>query len=205
MSDINDNSIVRCPKSNLFYTGFPKRILDLIIVAMALPFISVVWIFLFFCIKVVMRQPLIFKQNRVGKDGQIFTIYKFRTYLESVDERVARGGGERFFKFIRASHLDEVPQVINVLRSHMSIVGPRPYTSVECNVLSEQVPYFSLRHTLKPGMTGMAQIYYTHENFGDQALKKIYYDLEYVDRVGLVLDLRIILKTFFELVKLRGI
>ncbi len=205
MSNIDDNSIVRCPKSNLFYTGLSKRILDLVIVIVALPFISVVWVLLFFGIKIILRQHLIFRQNRVGMNGKVFTIYKFRTYSESGTSKNVNRVTKKIFRFIRASHIDELPQVINVLCAHMSVVGPRPYTSEECEVLTEQVPYFGLRHAVKPGLTGMAQIFYTHENSGEHALRKIHYDLEYVDKIGFIFDLRIIVKTFIELVKMRGI
>jgi len=155
--------------------------------------------------------PLIFKQTRVGRDGRRFTLYKFRSMnvvklgigsglAESGESRISLVG-----RVLRKIHLDEFPQVWNVLKGEMSIVGPRPYIEEECSKLTTEVTGFESRHTVKPGITGLAQINYNHLNSGRDARKKLAIDCIYIKRCSLMLDISIITKTIWHAVTFRGV
>jgi lipopolysaccharide/colanic/teichoic acid biosynthesis glycosyltransferase len=155
--------------------------------------------------------PLIFKQVRVGKDGRRFTLYKFRSMNvvelgsvsdsnDSKDSRISRVGS-----VLRKIHLDEFPQVWNVLKGEMSIVGPRPYVENECAHLAANLLRFDGRHMVKPGITGLAQINYNHLNSGRDARKKLAIDLIYVKHCSLALDILIVTKTIWHAITMRGV
>ena len=155
--------------------------------------------------------PLIFKQIRVGRDGRRFTLYKFRSMdvvrLESgpdsavsEESRISLVG-----RVLRKTHLDEFPQVWNVLKGDMSLVGPRPYMEEECAQLSANVVGVENRHKVKPGITGLAQIHYQHLNSGRDARVKLAIDLIYIKRCSLKLDILIITKTVWHAVTCRGV
>lgn len=150
-----------------------------------------------------MGRPVIFKQERIGKNNKPFIMYKFRTMREPKDgqnrllsdaDRVTKLGG-----FLRSSSLDELPEIINVIKGDMSLVGPRPLLDFHLELFDKSQ---KKRHKVKPGMTGLAQI------MGRQALsfkERISLDLEYVERVNLRLDLKIILKTVFVVLGSNGV
>ena len=155
--------------------------------------------------------PLIFRQTRIGKDGLPFTLYKFRSMnvakpgsnsdsRDSEESRISLVG-----RILRKIHLDEFPQVLNVLKGDMSIVGPRPYMEEECVQLAADVVRFESRHTVKPGITGLAQINYNHANSGREARKKLSLDFIYIKRCSLLLDIMIIAKTAWHAITLRGV
>ena len=155
--------------------------------------------------------PLIFKQVRVGRDGFRFTLYKFRSMdvvgpgsgpdsTESEESRISLVG-----RVLRKTHLDEFPQVWNVLKGDMGIVGPRPYMEEECDQLTANMSGFERRHKVKPGITGLAQIHYNHLNSGRDARLKLAIDLIYIRRCSLALDLMIVAKTIWHAVTLRGV
>ena len=137
--------------------------------------------------------PVLFRQERVGQHGQPFTLYKFRSMVENAeshgarwaqknDARVTRIGG-----FLRRSHLDELPQVWNVLRGDLSFVGPRPERPCFVEVLREQIPFYDLRHYVKPGVTGWAQVCYPYAASIEDSYEKLQYDLYYAKHVSLAL------------------
>jgi exopolysaccharide biosynthesis polyprenyl glycosylphosphotransferase len=145
--------------------------------------------------------PVLFRQVRVGKDGRSFTLVKFRTMREDAerdgpqwsvrnDDRVTRVG-----RVLRHTHLDELPQLWNIIRGDMSFVGPRPERPEFVSQLEEQIPYYSLRHLVRPGVSGWAQINYRYGASVDDAARKLAYDLYYIKRRGHLLDLKIGLKT----------
>ena len=146
--------------------------------------------------------PLLYSQPRVGKDGAIFTIYKFRTMVpaEAVDEatpwttaadpRVTPFGG-----FLRRAHLDELPQMYNIVRGELSIVGPRPEQPHYTEELTEKIPYFKIRNLVRPGLTGWAQVKQGYASDEADALEKLQYDVYYLRRQGLGLDVRILWRT----------
>jgi lipopolysaccharide/colanic/teichoic acid biosynthesis glycosyltransferase len=182
-----------------------KRALDLAIalagvlaLALAVPIVAVVDLF-------GNRGPLFYSQPRVGKDGVVFTILKFRTmrpggssssWTEANDPRLGKVG-----RMLRRLHVDELPQMWNVLRHDLSIVGPRPEQPHYVELLAKTIPFYELRHLVRPGITGWAQINYDYGSSDVDALEKLQYEFFYLRHQSLSLDLRIIgrtLRTVFE-------
>lgn len=155
--------------------------------------------------------PIFYTQERVGLRGKPFRIYKFRsmhTNAESTgraiwaakdDPRVTRAG-----RFLRATHMDELPQLLNILRGDMSLIGPRPERAEFVTKLEKGIPFYSYRLTVKPGLTGWAQVKYHYTSTDEEAVIKLYYDLYYIRCRSFKLDLLILLKTVAEVFSLRG-
>jgi sugar transferase (PEP-CTERM system associated) len=147
-------------------------------------------------------RPILYRQQRVGESGKIFEILKFRSmrvgaerdgvpeWATPNDDRVTRGG-----RFLRRTRVDELPQLINVLRGDMSFVGPRPERPLFVSELSRKVPFYASRHSVKPGITGWAQIRYPYGASVDDAVQKLQFDLYYVKNHSLFLDFVILLQT----------
>jgi lipopolysaccharide/colanic/teichoic acid biosynthesis glycosyltransferase len=182
-----------------------KRALDLLIalvgmpaLAVAVPVVAVVDLF-------GNRGPLFYSQPRVGKDGAVFTIHKFRTmrpggssseWTAEDDPRLGKVG-----RMLRHLHIDELPQMWNVLRHDLSIVGPRPEQPHYVELLAKTIPFYELRHLVRPGITGWAQINYDYGSSDMDALEKLQYEFFYLRHQSLSLDLRILgrtLRTIFE-------
>lgn len=187
-----------------------KRMLDgtfaLVLLVLGLPVAAIVAV----AIKLDSRGPVIFKQERTGLDGRVFRIYKFRSmrmdaeqtgpqWATDGDPRVTRVG-----RFIRAARLDELPQLVNVLRGQMSFIGPRPERPVFNDVLERQIPYYDLRHLVRPGITGWAQVMYPYGASIEDAREKLQYDLYYIKNYSLMLDIAILLKTLRVVVLGKG-
>jgi len=145
--------------------------------------------------------PVFFRQERVGKDGNIFTLWKFRSMYENAecngavwaeknDSRITRVG-----KWIRLLRIDEIPQLWNVFRGEMSLIGPRPERPEFVKELEKQIPYYSTRHAVRPGITGWAQVNYPYGASVEDALIKLEYDLYYIKNMSILLDIKIMLKT----------
>ncbi len=148
------------------------------------------------------RGPLLFSQPRVGKDGRVFTIHKFRTMVpsSSVDGQASWTIEDDpritpFGRFLRRSHLDELPQMINILKGELSIVGPRPEQPHYVDELRDKIPFYDVRHLVRPGLTGWAQVKKGYAADEGDALEKLQYDFYYLRRQGLALDLRILWRT----------
>ena len=149
-----------------------------------------------------LHAPVLYRQCRVGRSNVPFSVLKFRSmgvdaeadgqavWAEENDSRVTRVGN-----FLRVSRLDELPQVFNVLRGQMSLVGPRPERPEFVEGLRESVPYYSERHTVKPGVTGWAQLRYSYGASEEDAVEKLQYDLYYIKNQSLMLDIMIMLQT----------
>jgi len=153
------------------------------------------------CIKLNSRGPIFYIQERVGEDQKLFRLFKFRTmvvdaekgepkWAEENDPRVTKVG-----KILRKTRLDEWPQLLNVIRGEMSLVGPRPEREYFIRKLEETIPFYSLRFSVKPGLTGWAQVNYPYGSSAEDALEKLQYDLYYIKNMSLLLDFRILLKT----------
>jgi sugar transferase (PEP-CTERM system associated) len=167
--------------------------------------------FIILAIKLTSAGPVLYRQNRVGRDGRIFNCYKFRTMCADAeadsgatwalddDPRITRVG-----KFLRLSRMDEIPQLWNVLRGDMSLVGPRPERPEFVNVLNEKIPYYHLRHTIRPGITGWAQIRYKYGSSIEDAKEKLRYDLFYIKNMSAGLDLLVFLQTIKIILLGRG-
>lgn len=162
-------------------------------------------------IKIVSPGPVFFKQERVGLNGKIFDMYKLRTmradaerysgpvWAQEDDPRLIRFG-----KIIRKMHLDELPQLVNVLNGEMSIVGPRPERPVFVDQLSEQIIDYPKRLQVKPGITGLAQVFHKYDETIQDVKKKVKYDLLYIREMCLMVDLRILLQTIVVAARGKG-
>jgi exopolysaccharide biosynthesis polyprenyl glycosylphosphotransferase len=154
--------------------------------------------------------PVFYTQERVGKNGKMFRIVKFRTMkkdAESEGAQFSKKGDSRVTtvgRFLRAARIDELPQIWNVLRGDMSFVGPRPERPEFVAQLTERMPYYALRHLTRPGLTGWAQIKYEYASSLDDNLVKLQYDLYYVKHRSLLLDLAIMLKTIDTILRRKG-
>lgn len=173
-----------------FYEKYIKRLLDVILSALALVILSPVLLIVAVLVRVRLGSPVIFRQPRPGRDGKIFDLYKFRTMT---DERDAEGNllpdGDRltaFGKWLRSTSLDELPELWCILKGDMSIVGPRP-------LLVEYLPYYTEeelhRHDVRPGLTGWAQVNGRNNLTWEQ---KFIYDLEYVRSISFGMDVKVL-------------
>jgi lipopolysaccharide/colanic/teichoic acid biosynthesis glycosyltransferase len=144
---------------------------------------------------------IFYRQNRVGFEGNVFALIKFRSmrsdaeadgaqWAQKNDARVTRVGA-----FMRKTRIDELPQLLNVLRGHMGFVGPRPERPEFVAQLEAQIPYYAHRHSVKPGITGWAQLCYPYGSSVDDARQKLEYDLYYVKHHNLLFDLTILVQT----------
>jgi len=156
------------------------------------------------------RGPLFYKQIRVGKGGNTFEIIKFRTMVTDAEKHGAQFAAKNdarittFGKFLRKTRIDEIPQFINVLKAEMSFIGPRPERPFFVKELSKAISFYEIRHTIKPGLTGWAQVSTKYGESEEDSLKKLQYDLYYIKHRGMFLDLRIILKTMSTIIFFRG-
>ena len=145
--------------------------------------------------------PVIYRQERIGGRGVPFTVLKFRSMMRDAEKdgqvwaSVNDSRVTAFGRFIRRCRIDELPQLFNVLRGEMSFVGPRPERPEFVQMLTEQIPFYAVRHSVKPGITGWAQVRYSYGATVEQSVKKLEYDLYYVKNHTLILDLVILLET----------
>jgi len=172
-----------------------KRLVDLIFSILVLIFSAPLMLLLPLIIKLESKGPILYRQKRVGLKGKIYEVYKFRSMLENAeaetgpilarqnDERVTRVGS-----FLRRFHLDELPQFFNVLKGEMSLVGPRPERPAFIEEFNREIRGYSRRFAVKPGITGLAQLYGKYET---SAGKKLKYDLAYINSWSLGMDLKI--------------
>lgn len=153
-------------------------------------------------IKLSWSGPVFFRQERIGRHGKGVILFKFRTMRDGAEDQTgpvwAEENDERttpIGRFLRKSRLDEIPQAFNVLKGDLSFVGPRPERSYFVNLLQKQIPYYNLRHYVKPGLTGWAQVKYGYGASVEDAYEKLQYDLYYAKHMSLWLDLKILIKT----------
>ena len=160
------------------------------------------WLLVAILIKIDSSGSVFYKQKRVGKDGNEFWLLKFRSmknnaeengavWAEKNDSRITRLG-----KFLRASHLDELPQMLNIIKGDISLIGPRPERPEFVQTLEKQIPHYHLRHLIKPGFTGWAQIKFRYGRTVMDSFEKFQYDLYYIKNRSFFLDLLSLLKTF---------
>jgi exopolysaccharide biosynthesis polyprenyl glycosylphosphotransferase len=188
-----------------------KRLLDLALSCAVLAIAAPVMLLITVVIKLETQGPAIFSQERVGIMGRRFTVYKFRsmrqnaeshtgpTWAQENDDRITRVGA-----ILRKTRLDELPQVWNVLRGDMSFVGPRPERPYFVDLLKSKIRYYDLRHYVKPGITGWAQVMYRYGASVEDSYRKLEYDLYYAKNTSLKLDLLILLKTIGVVIKGEG-
>ena len=200
------------PPLTLWWRLVLKRIVDYLGaiagLIITLPIVGVIAL----AVKLDSKGPALYIQERVGRFGELFKIYKFRTMRVDAevqgpvwasgehDSRMTRVGS-----ILRRTHLDELPQLFNVLKGEMSLVGPRPERPQFLGALSQAIPRYDERLLIKPGMTGLAQVHYRYDQSLADVKRKLRFDLLYVKRVCLGLDTRILAWTVFVVVTGRGI
>jgi exopolysaccharide biosynthesis polyprenyl glycosylphosphotransferase len=198
------------PSTIIFSTGFRhrllskalKRLADIVVSGSGLLLLLPLYAIIAILIKLNSPGPVFYRQTRVGLKGRPYRMWKFRTMRDGAEEdgsaqwaspddpRVTTIG-----KWLRRLRIDEVPQFINVLKGEMSLVGPRPERPAFVQNLRDFIPYYDLRHTVRPGITGWAQIRFRYGASTEDAHMKLQYDLYYVKNVSLILDCRILLGT----------
>jgi exopolysaccharide biosynthesis polyprenyl glycosylphosphotransferase len=187
--------------NKIFYDKM-KRVFDLILASLILFLTLPLWPLIALSIKLEDKGPVFYKQERVGKDRKNFLLIKFRSMIEEAekegpkwaeikDKRVTKVG-----KFLRRFHLDEIPQMINVIKGEISLVGPRPERPEFVAQLEKEIPHYHLRHLIKPGFTGWAQIKFRYGRSIVDSKEKFEYDLYYLKNRSFLLDIGILLKTF---------
>ena len=187
-----------------------KRLLDLVLVILALPILVLIIPAIALAVKFDSRGPAFYRQIRCGRAGKPFAIYKFRTMVTDAEKdgvKWAQKNDSRITKmgrFLRKSRLDELPQLYNVLKGEMSIVGPRPERPEFISQLEEEIPFYRTRLMVKPGITGWAQVHYDYGNTVEDALIKLQYDFYYIRYQSLALDVYTMFRTVGVLFMLKG-
>lgn len=186
----------------MIYARYIKRILDIVLSLSAIIILSPILLILYILVRVKLGSPVLFKQERPGRKEEIFTLCKFRTMTDKRDEQGELLPDEvrltKFGKLLRSTSLDELPELFNILKGDMSIIGPRP-------LLVRYLPWYTEserhRHDVRPGLTGLAQVN------GRNALgweDRFRYDLEYVNHCSFIMDIKIILMTVGKVLKRSG-
>ncbi|WP_394747987.1 sugar transferase [Spongiimicrobium salis] len=187
-----------------FAVNFLLSLLVGVIFALCTPFVFVLNLFF-------NRGPLFYTQKRVGQYGKEFKIYKFRSMVvdaEKTGAKMATKNDSRvtpFGKILRVFRVDELPQIISVIRNDMQFIGPRPERKVFVKELNKLTPFYNVRHLIKPGITGWAQVKYKYGENLEDSIKKLEYDLYYIKNKSITLDLRIIFKTVTTVLFSRGV
>tara|TARA_R110002049_G_scaffold94037_2_gene231986 strand:- start:8196 stop:9575 length:1380 start_codon:yes stop_codon:yes gene_type:complete len=156
------------------------------------------------------RGPVFYNQKRVGQNGKEFKIFKLRSMVTNAESNGAVWAQKNdtritaFGKFLRNTRLDEVPQFINILKGDMSIIGPRPERLVFVKDLEDKIPFYSIRHVVRPGLTGWAQVNYPYANTLEEQETKLRYDLYYIKERNAFLDFKILIKTITTVLFFRG-
>lgn len=180
-----------------------KRLFDLILASLLLAILWPVMLVIFVLVRIAEGSPAIFRQPRVGREGEIFTAFKYRTMrvLEAGNESediYTREGDPRVTvlgRWLRKLRLDELPQLWNVVRGDMSLIGPRAEWTKCAERYEQKIPFYHFRHLVKPGITGWAQVNYPYGESEEDAIEKLKYDLYYIRHYSLKLDAMIVLKT----------
>lgn len=183
----------------MLYAKYIKRILDMILSFIAVILLSPLLLVLYCLVRVKLGAPVLFRQERPGRGGEIFTLCKFRTMTEKRDENGELLPDEErltsFGKFLRSTSLDELPELFNILKGDMSLVGPRPLLVCYLPWYTEEESH---RHDMRPGLTGLAQVN------GRNALvweDRFAYDLKYVEHCTFLMDVQILMKTIGKVIK----
>jgi exopolysaccharide biosynthesis polyprenyl glycosylphosphotransferase len=201
LSEIKDIWVVtNLSKSHNTYEVV-KRPLELVASILLFLIISPILILVFLAVKITSKGPSIYKQIRLGKNEKQFYIYKFRTMVNNAEKdgaKWATSGDSRVTglgKFLRFTHIDELPQLVNIIKGNISFVGPRPERPEFVEQLKKTIPYFDVRHIIKPGLTGWAQVNFKYGSSVEDAYQKLQYDMYYIKRRSFVLDFLVVLKT----------
>ncbi len=213
---VNKNWAVVLPidDDESFFRPYPilKRLFDVLLAGIGMVFFVILLPFVALIIKLDSPGKIFYSQKRVGLNGRIFSIIKFRTMVEDAEKQsgavFSRQGDPRvtrFGRFMRKTRVDELPQFINILRGDMSFVGPRPERPEHVDRLMTKIPFYRTRLVIRPGLTGWAQVRYGYGADDEDALMKLQYDLYYIRHKSLVLDLNIIVRTVGKVLKMSGV
>jgi len=201
--------IERKPTSGFY--RLTMRLVDLLLGLIGMAGLIVLYPIIALLIKIDSKGPVIFKQIRLGRGGKPYTIYKFRTMVLSQDmenEALVTSTNDpritAFGRFLRKSHLDEIPQIVNVLRGEMSFVGPRSERSELVTIFQREVPFYRARMLVKPGITGWAQIHQNYAETIEETAIKLEYDLYYIENASILMDISIIFRTVSNVLGFKG-
>ncbi len=204
LSQINDEWLLQTEGFSLNTRGSLRRLkraLDVLISLTLLILTAPITLLAALIVRLESPGPVIYQQKRVGLHEREFTVYKFRSMRQDAEKNGAVWAAKndarvtRFGKFMRKTRIDELPQLWNVLRGDMSFIGPRPERMEFVRELKKTIPYYGMRHTVKPGLTGWAQVSYPYGASEEDARRKLEYDLYYIKNLSILLDMRILLKT----------
>ena len=199
------------PNLKTFYNKYIKRVIDLIITIPCLMIFLPFWGIISIMIKLDSSGPVLYKQDRIGENNTTFTIRKFRSmhydaekdsgpvWASDEDPRITRTGA-----WLRRFRLDEIPQLINVVKGEMSIVGPRPERPFFIDKLMQEFPFYYRRHKVRPGITGWSQIKQPYDMDIDDVRKKLKYDFYYIENLSFSLDIKILASTFWVMLSGKG-
>ncbi len=207
LTEINEEWFINEVKSNYHLNDTIKNILDKIFSILFLIILSPFFLIIAILVKITSSGPIFYKQTRTGENNKIFVLYKFRnmyndpllnpdalgqvpTWCQNEDTRVTKIG-----KILRETHLDELPQLWNILRGDISFVGPRPERPEFAETLEKEIPHYLFRQIIRPGLSGWAQIKFRYSNTILESKEKFEYDLYYIKNRNIFLDARILLKT----------
>jgi len=188
---------------------FQKRVVDYSLSFLLATVFAIPILYIIYRIKKESPGPILFTQNRVGLNGEIFTCYKFRSmhvnskfnpYTQEEDSRIFPTG-----KIMRKMRLDELPQLINVLKGDMHIVGPRAEWDILVKEYERVIPNYHLRHKVRPGITGLAQVKYQYGRGVFDAKRKLKYDLFYIKNWNIFLEIKILFETVFTVIGKKGV
>lgn len=191
-----------------------KRVVDFVGSTLLIVAFAPVMLLIAAAIKLTSRGPVFYTQERVGRSGDLFNMFKFRSMVHDAEAATgpvwARHSAEDprvtpVGRFLRVTHLDELPQLINVWKGEMSLVGPRPERPCFVDQLNKEIPGYGYRLYVKPGMTGLAQVYYRYDRTLADVKRKLRFDVLYIKRMCLMLDVRILAATFLVMVTGKGV
>ena len=197
----------------IYYNNFNmrvKRLIDIVMSAVISICCLPIMLIAALIVKLESRGPILFVQERTGELNRPFDIYKFRSMAQDAEKdgpqwaKINDNRITRFGKFMRITRIDELPQLLNIIRGDMSFVGPRPEREFFIKQLEKEIPYYNLRHTVKPGLTGWAQVMYPYGASVDDSYKKLQYDLYYIKHHNIVFDFMITLKTITTVIFGKG-
>ena len=202
---VNEMWLLRRLGQRIDISEYTKRMFDLVFSALGLLITILMFPFIALAIKLTSRGPIFYKQERVGAEGKLFRLYKFRTmridaeangaqWAEKHDPRITTFG-----RFLRYTHIDESPQCFNILKGDISFVGPRPERPEFVKLLEKEVPFYDVRYFIKPGLTGWAQVNYDYGSSIDDAKEKLQYDLYYISHRSISLDIAILVNTIRQM------
>jgi exopolysaccharide biosynthesis polyprenyl glycosylphosphotransferase len=187
-----------------------KRFFDIVLSLFVIICFSWLYLILSILVKCTSKGPIIFKQERIGKNGKKFYIYKFRTMYVDAEKNGPALSSEndprvtKFGRFLRKTRLDELPQFFNVLKGEMSIVGPRPEREYYIQQIIQKAPHYKLLHKIKPGITSWGQVKYGYAENVDQMVERMKYDILYLKNMSVLLDLKILIHTILVVIQGKG-